>query len=203
MLLLFSCSVMSNFLWPHTAACQASLSSVQFSRSVVSNSLWLHGLQDSRPPCPSPTPRDYTNSCPLSQWCHPAISSSVVPFSSGLQSFSASGSFPRSQFFTSGGHSIGASASTSVLPVNIQDYFPLRLTGWISLLSKGLSRVFPTPQFKTINSSVLDFCIVQLIHLYMTTRKTIALIGWTFVGKVISFSALFSVLEGNHSFFHY
>ena len=141
MLLLFSCSVMSNFLWPHTAACQASLSSVQFSCSVVSNSLRLHGLQDSRPPCPSPTPRDYTNSCPLSQWCHPTVSSSVMPFSSCLQSFSASGSFPMS-LFTEGGQNLGASASVSVLPMNIQDWFPFGLTGLISLQSRGLLRVF-------------------------------------------------------------
>ena len=114
---------------------------VQFSRSVVSDSLWPHGLQHSRPPCSSPTPRVYSNSCPLSWWCHPTISSSVVPFSH-LQSFSASGSFPVSQFFVSGGQSIGVSASASGLLLNIQDWFPLRLIGWISLQSKGLSRVF-------------------------------------------------------------
>ena len=109
--------------------------------SVVSNSLWPHGLQYTRPPCPSPTPRVYSNSCPLSQWCHPTISSSVIPFSSHLQSFPAPGSFPMSQFFTSGGQSIGVSASVSVLPMNIQDWFPLGWTGWISLQSKGFSRV--------------------------------------------------------------
>ena len=117
-------------------------SSVQFSCSVVSNSLWPHGLQHARPPCPSPTPRVYSNSCPLSWWCHPTISSSVIPFSSCLQSFQTSGSFPVSQFFTSGGENIGVSASASVLPMNIQDWFPLGWTGWISLQSKGLSRVF-------------------------------------------------------------
>ena len=117
-------------------------SSVQFSRSVVSNSSWLHRLQDAMPPCPSPTPGNYSNSCPLSRWCHPTISSSVVPFSSHLQSFPASGSFPGSQFFTSGGQRIGVSASTSVLPMNTQDWAPLRWTGWISLQSKGFSRVF-------------------------------------------------------------
>ena len=116
--------------------------SVQFSRSVVSNSLWPHGVHHTRPPCPSPTPRAYLNSCPLSWWCHPAISSSVIPFSSCLQSFPASGSFLMSRFFTSGGQSIGASALASVLPVNIQDWFPLGWTGWISLQSKGLSGVF-------------------------------------------------------------
>ena len=117
-------------------------SSVQFSRSVVSNSLRPHGLQHTRPPCPSPTPKAYSNSCPLSRWCLPTISSSVVPFSSRLQSFPASGSFPMSQFFTSGGQSIGVSTSASVLPMNIQDWFPLGLTGLISLLSKGLRGVF-------------------------------------------------------------
>ena len=113
----------------------------QFSCSVLFNSLQPHGLQHARPPCPSPTPRVYSNSCPLSQWCHPTVSSSIVPFSSCLQSFPASGSFPMSQFFASGGQSIGVSASTSVLPMNIQDWFPLGLTDWISLQSKGLSRV--------------------------------------------------------------
>ena len=115
---------------------------VQFSSSVVSNSLWPHGLQHTRLPCPSPTPRDYSNSCPSSWWCHPTISSSVIPFSSCLQSFLASGSFPMSQFFPSDGQSIGISGSASVLPMNIQDWFPLGCTGWISLQSKGLSRVF-------------------------------------------------------------
>ena len=115
---------------------------VQFSRSVMSDSLWPHGLQHTRPPCPSPTPGVYSNSCPLSQWCHPTISSSVVPFSSCLQFFPASGSFQISQFFTSGGQSIGVSASASVLPMNIQDWFSSGWTGWISLQSKGLSRVF-------------------------------------------------------------
>ena len=110
------------------------------SRSVVSDSLWPHGLRHARPPCPSPTPGAYSNSCPLSWWCHPTISSSVIPFSSLLQSFPASGSFPMSQLFASGGQSIGASAS--VLPMNIHDWFSLGWTGWISLQSKGLSRVF-------------------------------------------------------------
>ena len=107
--------------------------SVQFSRSVVSNSLRPYGLQHTRPSCPSPTPGVHSNSCPVSRWCHPTISSSVIPFSFHLQSFPASGSFPMSQLFTSGGHSIGVSASASVLPVNIQDWFPLGWTGWISL----------------------------------------------------------------------
>ena len=116
--------------------------SVQFSRSVMSDSLQPHESQHARPPCPSPTPRVYSNSCPLSRWCHPTISSSVIPFSSCLQPFPASGSFQMSQFFISGGQSIGVSASASVLPVNFQDWFPLGWTGWISLQSKGLSRVF-------------------------------------------------------------
>ena len=115
--------------------------SVQFSCSVVSNSLRSHGLQHTRLPCPSPTPRACSDSCPSSQWCHPTISSSVIPFSC-LQSFPASGSFPMSQFFTSGGQSIGVSASASILPMNIQDWFPSGLTGLISLQSKELSRVF-------------------------------------------------------------
>ena len=115
---------------------------VQFSHSVVSDSLQPHGLQHTRLPCPSPTPGVYSNSYPLSQWCHPAISSSVIPFSSCLQSFPASGSFPVSQFFASGGQSIGVSASTSVLPKITQDWSPSGWTGWISLQSKGLSRVF-------------------------------------------------------------
>ena len=116
--------------------------SVQFSSSVMSNSLRPHGLQHTRLPCPSATPGACSNSCPLSQWCHPTISSSIIPFSSYLQSFPASGSFSQSQFFTSGGQRIGASASTSVLPMNIQWIFPLVLTDLISLQSKGLSRVF-------------------------------------------------------------
>ena len=113
-----------------------------FSHSVMSDSLRPHGVQHTRRPCPSSIPRACSNSCPLSWWCHPTISSSVIPFSSYLQSFPASGSFPLSQFFTSGGQSIGASASASVLSMNSQDWFPLGWTGWIFLLSKGLSRVF-------------------------------------------------------------
>ena len=116
--------------------------SVQFSRSAVFDSLWPHGLQHARLPYLLPPPGAYSNSCPWNQWCHPIISSSVIPFSSHLQSFPASGSFPMSQFFTSGGQSIGTSASASVLPMNIQDWFLLGLSGWISLKSKELSRVF-------------------------------------------------------------
>ena len=140
--------------------------SVQFSCSVVSNSLQP---QHTKPPCPSPISGLYSNSCPLSWWCHLTISSSVIPFSSCLQSFPASGSFQMSQFFTSGGQSIGVSASTSVLPMNIQDWLHLGWTGWISLQCKGLSRVFSNKQFKSINSSVLSFLynpILTSIHDY-------------------------------------
>ena len=111
--------------------------SVQFSYSVLSDCLQPHGLQHARPPCPLPTSRVYSNSCPLSWWCHPTISSSAVPFSSCLQSFPASGSFLMSQFFTSGGQSTGVSASASVLPMNIQDWSPLGRTGWISFAVQG------------------------------------------------------------------
>ena len=117
--------------------------SVQFSHSVMSDSLWTHELQHARPPCPSPTPKVYSNSCPSSRWCHPAISSSVVPFSSCPQSLSASGSFQMSQLFTWGGQIIGVSTLASVLPMNTQDWSPLGWTGWISLQSKGLTGVFP------------------------------------------------------------
>ena len=120
-------------------------SSVQFTHSIMSNSLWPHDLQHTRPPCPSPTPRAYSDSCPWSRWCHPTISSSVIALSSHLQSFPVSGSFPMSQFFSSGGQSIGVSASVSVLPMNTQDWFPLGWTGWISLQPKRLSRVFSNP----------------------------------------------------------
>ena len=149
-------------------------SSVQFSCSVVSDSLWPHGLQHTRPPCPSPTPRARSNSCPSSWWCHPTISFSVVPFFSCPQSFPASGSFPMSQFFASGGQSIGVSVSASVLPMNIQDWFPLGWTGLISLQSKGLSRSSPTSQFKSINSLVLSFLhspTLTSIHDYWKNRS--------------------------------
>ena len=119
-----------------------SLRSVQFSPSVMPHSLWPHALQHSRPPCPSPTPRVYSNSCPLSRWCHPTIASSAIPCYSCLQSFPASGPFQMSPPLASGGQSIGGSASTSVLEINTQDWSPLGWTGWISLQSKSLSRVF-------------------------------------------------------------
>ena len=117
------------------------ISSVQFSCSVVSDSLRPHESQHARPPCPSQTPTVYSNSCPLSQWCHPTISSSVIPFSSCPQILPGSGSFPMSQLFAWGGQSIGVSASTSVLPMNTQDWSPSGWTGWISLQFKGLSRL--------------------------------------------------------------
>ena len=135
--------------WNNLSVCQYLL---LFSCSAVSDSLRPHGLQHASLLCPSPSPGVCWNSCPLGWWCHPTISSSAVPFSSCLQSFPASGSFPMSQLFASGGQSIGASASALVLPMNIQDWFPLGLTGLISLQSKGLSRVFPAPQFGSINS---------------------------------------------------
>ena len=122
--------------------------SVQFSHSVMSDPLRPHGLQPARLLCPSPTPRAYSNSCRLHQWCHPTISFSFIPFSSCLQPFPASGSFPVSQFFASGGQCIGVSASASVLPMNIQDWFPLGCTGLISLQSKGLSGVFSNTTVK-------------------------------------------------------
>ena len=120
----------------------ALLASLQFSSAAESDYLGPHGLQHSKFLCPSPSLRTCSNSCPLSWWCYPSIFSSILSFSSCFQSFPASGSFPVSQFFASGGQSIGASASTSVLPMSIQDWFPLGMTGWISLQSKGLPRVF-------------------------------------------------------------
>ena len=135
---------------------------VRFVLPVMSDSLWPCEPQHTRPPCPSPAPRACSNSCPLSQWCHPTISSSVAPFSSCPQSFPASRSFQMSQLFTRGGQSIGVSASASVLPMNIQYWSPLRLTGWISLQSKGLSKSSPTPQFKASVHWHSAFLIVQL-----------------------------------------
>ena len=152
-----------------------------------------HGLQHATLPCPSPTPGAYSNSCPLSRWCHPTISYSVVPFSSCLQSFPASGSFLMSQFFTSGGQSIGISASASAIPKHIMDWFPLGLTDLISLLSREPQEFSPTPQFKTSILQCPAFFIHQLSHPYMTTGKAIALTRRTFVGKVMSL--LFSMLS--------
>ena len=136
----FTVDFLGFVFWRHLLRCKCS--SVQFSRSVVSDSLRPHEPQHARAPCPSPTSRIYPNPCPLSQWCHPTISSSVIPFSSCPQSFPASGFFPMSQLFAAGGQSSRVSASTSVLPMNTQDRSPLGWTGWISLQSKGLSRVF-------------------------------------------------------------
>ena len=154
----------------------------------MSNSLWPHGLQHTRLPCPPPTPGACSNSCPSSWWCHPTVSSSVTPFSSSLQSFPSSGFFPVSQFFASGGQSSGASASASVLPVNIQDWFPLGLTGLISLQSRGLSRVFSNTTVQKHQFFGTQLFMVQLSHPYMITeKKNIALTRWTFVGKVMSY----------------
>ena len=163
------------------------LLSVQFSRSVMSDSD-SHGLQHTRLPCPSLTSWVYLNSVPLSQQCHPTISSSVIPFSSCLQSFPATASFSLHQLFSSGGQSIGAIASA--IPMNIQGWFPLGLTAFISLQSKGFSRVF------SLKASILwhsAFFMVQLSHPYMTTGKTTALTVWTFFSKVISL--LFNMLS--------
>ena len=157
----------------------------------MSNYLRPHEPQHARTPCPS-TPGVYPNSCPLSQWCHPAISCSVIPFSFCLQSFPASGPFPMSQLFASGRQSIGVSASTSVLPLNTQDWSPLGWTGWVSLQSKGLSRVF-SPGSKASILRRSTFLIVQLFHPHVTTGKTIALTRWTFVDKVMSL--LFNMLS--------
>ena len=151
-------------------------------------------MQHTRPPCPSPTPGVYSNSCPLSWWCHPTISSSVVPFSSCLQSFPSSGYFQISQFFASGGQSIEVSASASVLPRNIQDWFPFR-RDWLDLLAvQGTLKSLL--QHHSSKASILQcsaFFIVQLSHPYMTTGKTIALTRWNFVGKVMSL--LFNMLS--------
>ena len=159
----------------------------------MSDSLWPHELQHARPPCPSPAPEVYSNSCPSTQWCHPSISSSVILFSSCPQSLPASESLQMSLFFPSGGQSIGVSAPASVLPMNIQDWFPLGWTGWISLQSKGLKSLL---QHHSSKASILwssAFFIVRLSHLHMTTGKTIALTRWTFVGKVTSL--LFNMLS--------
>ena len=146
--------------------------SVQFSCSVVSNSLWSHGLQHTRPPHPSPTPGVYSNSCPLSRWCHTIISFSVVTFSPHFQSFPESVSFQMSQFFASGGQSIGVSASASVLPMNIQDWFSLWWTGLISLQSKGLLRVFSntTVQKHQFFSTQLSLWSNSHIHTWLLEK---------------------------------
>ena len=165
-----------------------------FSHLVMSNSLWPHGLQQGRLLCPSPTPGACSNSCPSGQWCHPTISSSVIPFSSCLQSFPASGSFPMSHLFSLGGQNNGASASSSVLPINIQDWFPSGLTGLISLQSKGLSRVFfnTTGQKHQFLRAQPSLWSNTHIHTWLT-GKTTALTRQTFDGKVMSL--LFNTLS--------
>ena len=161
--------------------------SVQLSHSVVSDSLRPHELQHARPPCPSPTPRVHPNSCPSSRWCHPAISSSVIPFSSCPQSLPASKSFPMSQLFAWGGQSIGVSALTSVLPKNTQDWSPLAWTGWISLQSKGLSRVFSNTTVQKHQFFGAQLSSQSNFHIHnMTTGKTITLTRRMFVGTVMS-----------------
>ena len=159
----------------------------------MSDSLRPHGLQHARPPCPSPTPRVYSNSCPLSKWCLPTITSSVVPFSSRLQSFTTSVSFHISQLFASHGQSIGVSASTSVLPMNIQDWFPLGCTSWSPCSPRDSQEFSLTPQFNSINSSVLSFFYSPTLTSLYDYWKTIALTRWTFVGKVMSL--LFNMLS--------
>ena len=156
---------------------------VQFSHLIMSDSLQPHELKYARPPCPSPTPGGHPNPCPLCQWCHPIISSSVIPFSFCLQSFPALGSIQMNQFSTSGGQSIWVSALTSVPPMNTQDWSPLWWTGWISLQSKGLSRVFSNHSSKASVLLHSAFYIVQLSHPYLITGKTIALTRWIFVAK--------------------
>ena len=152
----------------------------------MSNSLWPHEPQHARPPCPSPTPGVHPNPCPSSQWCHPTISSSVIPFSYCLPSFPASESFPRSQFFTSGGQSIGVSASASLLPMNIHDWFPFGWLVWFPCSPRDSQSLL---QHHSSKASILQcsaFFIGQLSHPYITTGKTIALTRQTFVSKVMS-----------------
>ena len=152
----------------------------------MSDSLWTHELQNARPPCPSLTPGVHSNSHPSSRWCHPAISSSVFPFSSCPQSLPASESFPMIQLFTWGGQSTGVSALASFLPKNTQDPSPLEWTGWISLQSKGLSRVFSNTTVQNYQFFGVQLSSQSNLNPYMTTGKTIALTRWTFVGKVLS-----------------
>ena len=175
--------------------------SVQFSHLVMSDSLWPHGWQHARLPCPSPTPRTCSDSGPLSQWCHPTISSSVIPFSSSvvcfsscLQSFPASESFPMSQLFAWGGQSTGVSALASFLPKNTHDWFSLGLTGLISLQSKGLSRVFSNTTIQKHQFFSAQLSLWYNSHIHNTTAgKTIALTMRIFVGKVKSL--LFNMLS--------
>ena len=176
---------LSSLLWIAIAPLP-SISSVQFSCAVTSDSLWPYGLQHARFPCPSPTPGACSNSCPSCWWCHPTISSSVVPFFSCFQSFLASGSFPMSQFFASGGQSIGASASSSVLPMIIQDWFPLGR--WFDLLvvHGTLKSLLQHHRSKVLILQCSAFFIVQLSYPYMTTGKTITFTRRTFVSNIMS-----------------
>ena len=167
--------------------------SVQFSRSVVSDSLWPHEPQHARPPCPLPTPGVHPNPCPSSRWCHPTISSSVVPFSSCPQPFPASGSFPAGQFLASVGQNTGVLASPSVLPMNTQDWSPLGWTGWISLQSKGLSSIFFNTTVQKHQFFGAQLSLWSSSHPYMTAGKTITLARQTFVSKVMSL--LFDMLS--------
>ena len=169
------------------------LQSVQLSHSVVSNALWPHELQHARPPCLSPTPRVHPNPRPLCWWCHPTISSSVVPFFSCPQSFPVSGHFQVSQLSASDGQRIGVSASASVLPMNTQDWSPLGWTVWISLQSKGLSRVFSNTTVQKYEFFGAQLSSQSNSHPYTTTGKIIALTRRTFVGKVMSL--LFNMLS--------
>ena len=176
------------YLWKIAGARWVSHERPSLFKSLCLVSLWLHGLQHARIPCPSPTPKACSNSSPLSRWCYPTVSSSVVPFSSCLQSFPASGPFLMSQLFELGGQSIRSSASASVLKMNIQDWFPLGLTGLISLLFKGLSRViFSSTTVQKHQFFGTQPSLVQLLHPYMTTEKAIALTRWTFVSNVSAF----------------
>ena len=161
----------------------------------MSDSLWPHGPQHTSPPCTSPTPRVYPNSCPFSQWCHPAISSSVVPFSSCPQSLPASESFPMSQLFTWGGQSTGVLALASVLPMNTQDWSALEWTGWISLQSKGLSRVFSntTVQKHQFFGTQLSLWSNSHIHTWLLEKYSFDYTEQTFVGKAMSL--LFNMLS--------
>ena len=154
------------------------LASLLFSCQAVSNSLQSYGLPHARPPCPSSSPGVCPNSYSLNWWCHPTMSSSVIPFSSWLPSFLASGSFPVSWLFVSGSESIGASPLASVLPVNIQGWFLLGLTGLISLLSKRLSRVFPSTTITKVSILQCSDFMVQLLYLYIITGKIVALTIW-------------------------
>ena len=187
--------------WGNSIPFSTVYSSIQFSRSVVSDYLRPYGLQHTRLPCLSPAPRACSNSCPLSWWCHPTISSSVIPFFSCLQSFPASGSFPVSQFFASGGQSINISASASVLPMNIQDWFPFGID-WLDLLAVQGTRK-SLLQHHNSKASILQcsaFFVVQLSHPYVTTGKTIALTIQTFVSKVmfLLFSLSIMILKFIH-----